>query len=114
MYATIAIKNAKEPTTKHPTSARIPNSTDTTSAGLLGAWIPIFIVLRKLFSFEALKHYEDVFKHFDFVHEFVANLYDFARRIGTIRRNPRKPVCQISQIWGDAEHTFDAFLFKCP
>jgi hypothetical protein len=33
----------------------------------------------KLFSFEALRHYEHLFKHLDFVHKFVANLYNFAR-----------------------------------
>ena len=44
MYANIAIKNAKELSTKYPISARIANSNDTTTAGLLGAWIPIFIV----------------------------------------------------------------------
>jgi len=37
MYANIAIKNAKELSTKYPISARIANSNDTTTAGLLGA-----------------------------------------------------------------------------
>ena len=37
MYANIAIKNAKELSTYYPISARIANSNDTTTAGLLGA-----------------------------------------------------------------------------
>jgi hypothetical protein len=36
-------------------------------------------LVRKLFSFEGLRRYEHVFKHLDLVHEFVANLYNFAR-----------------------------------
>jgi hypothetical protein len=37
MYASIAIENAKELSTKYPIKARIANNNDTTSGGLLGA-----------------------------------------------------------------------------
>src|SRR3974377_2457472 len=44
MYANIAIQNAAGVLTKYAISARIANSNDTTTGGLSGASIPIFIV----------------------------------------------------------------------